>query len=647
MRRICTTLLSLPIVLMFGSVSAAQIVIDPTPNVQVTNRDTRAVTAPGGSRSTLIPFTVDPSVGGGDAFDVAVSNPAAVVTLILPDDTEVGASNADALGFVYTIIPEQTFDNTIIPSLLAVRGTHALIRIPPSSLSGTYRVRVDASGASDDTLVIASYISTSSVRAGLLTDSPLYRSGDTVLLVGLLFDGSTPVRGATAVVRIGDPKDLATDPAEVILEDSGTFDAAPGDGIYTGLYTPSRTGSLTAALRATGTSTSGMTFSRTVSTSFRVLPPRARFKAFSDQGVDDNSNGLIDRVVVATDLDVQTAGRYQFGVTLTGSNKGRINASTVADVPAGTTQVAASFSAVDIASLGVDGPYVMNDAVLTYQDDAERPVVDFRKDAGQTSAYPLSSLDRGSIFFTGRNTATGIDSNGNGRFEILRIEAEAFTLRGGFYQWSGRLVDRTGVESDFFSASGNLVSGNNVIAFDFDGSKIGRRCIDGPYVLRSVLIFGAGSSLIVNELFRTEAFSALQFENAACLVTFAEFTPTVEILENGLRVRADFALLGAASDGINPLTEDVVVKVATFSTTIPAGRFKGERGNFRFEGAIDGVELAVEIEALENRAFAFRMKARGPDLSSVGNPIEVTLRIGKDTGTASVFAFSVGEVIRK
>ena len=61
---------------------------------------------------------------------------------------------------------------------------------------------------------------------------------------------------------------------------------------------------------------------------------------------------------------------------------------------------------------------------------------------------------------------------------------------------------------------------------------------------------------------------------------FAAFHAKVEIEverhEREFEVKATFTL-GAASDGINPLTEDVSFQVGTFSTTIPAGSFTQDR----------------------------------------------------------------------
>jgi hypothetical protein len=97
-------------------------------------------------------------------------------------------------------------------------------------------------------------------------------------------------------------------------------------------------------------------------------------------------------------------------------------------------------------------------------------------------------------------------------------------------------------------------------------------------------------------------------------------------------------MLGTNSDGINPLTEDVTLKIGTFSTTIPAGSFhKTKNGGFHFEGEIAGVALDVRIESLGDNAFTLKAEGKGVDLSALTNPVMVMLTIGNDTGTTAAF----------
>ena len=514
MRRI---LLILAWLLVPGSPVSAQIVTDPAPVAQLGNWDSRAVTAPAGAPTTLVPFTVDPSLTGQDVLDVAASDPAAVITLRLPDGTEIGAANAAARGFSYSVLAAGSFANSMLPSSFQTPGTHTLIVFPGGSPAGTYQVRINNAAAATETLVIASYFSSSAVRAALLTDAPLYRSGEEVLLSALLFDGTSPIlpAGTTITARIGNDADPLAVPGQVTLLDSGVFDADPADGIYTGTYVPPAPGRYTAAIRATGVSLAGVPFSRTASTSFRVLAPTAAFAAFRDAGADDNGDTRLDRIVVTADVTVTVPGRYRFGVSLLASNGQVTTANAAADLSSGNQSIDVSFRAEDVFALGVDGPFELVNATLLHEDDPEAPVVDRREHAGMTAPYLRSDLSRDPLLLTGAFTVTPIDTNGNGKFDVLRFDVGVDLLVPGFYNWTGRLVAPNGTELDFAAGSAVLAAGTSVIGFSFDGATIAASCLAGPYALRSVLLFGAGGSLTAAEAGVTEAFSPSQFEGAS------------------------------------------------------------------------------------------------------------------------------------
>ena len=136
---------------------------------------------------------------------------------------------------------------------------------------------------------------------------------------------------------------------------------------------------------------------------------------------------------------------------------------------------------------------------------------------------------------------------------------------------------------------------------------------------------------------------------------FATLTAKAEIElgplanDDEFKVKATFTL-GAGSDGINPITEDVSLQVGTFSTTIPASSFKlhpeksGKKGKhvkpnkWTFEGVIDGVELEAKITDLGGGSFEFKAEGEGANLAGTTNPVEVGIVIGNDGGSTTVTA---------
>ena len=122
------------------------------------------------------------------------------------------------------------------------------------------------------------------------------------------------------------------------------------------------------------------------------------------------------------------------------------------------------------------------------------------------------------------------------------------------------------------------------------------------------------------------------------LVPFASSFAKLEIAKQGFDLKESFTL-GANSNGINPVTENVTLQIGTFSVTIPPGSFKQiPLGRFVFEGVINGVGLEVQIVPLGNNIFTFKAEGKGVDLTGLTNPVTVVLTIGDNTGTTAVTA---------
>jgi hypothetical protein len=367
------------ILLLAAAASTAQVITPPKLDVPMTAHNKSAVLIPAGSTEGVMTVLADPQSGGGDLFAVNTFDPNAAVTLILPDQTEITAANAEAQGFRFQVIPDGTFTTGNIPSPFSSPGTHTVIKLPPSSPAGNYRVRVNTPAASTDAVAIVTYFSSSTVRSGLTASASQYRVGETVVLSGLLLDGSSPITGATVTAVVGDPEDPQAEPAQVTLQDSGTYDAAPGDGVYTGTFTAARAGEFDIAMHASGASAAGVSFFRTASTGISVTAPLARFASFQTAGVSSDPATQVNPIVVTASINVQRAGNYQLGLTLKDGSGKRVTATSSAAFQLGAQQMSVSFSAKEIALLSTSAPLALKDAILVFRDDADNPVADFRE----------------------------------------------------------------------------------------------------------------------------------------------------------------------------------------------------------------------------------------------------------------------------
>jgi len=125
-------------------------------------------------------------------------------------------------------------------------------------------------------------------------------------------------------------------------------------------------------------------------------------------------------------------------------------------------------------------------------------------------------------------------------------------------------------------------------------------------------------------------------------LAFMSLTAKAEIKTNsrhpGFEMRGAFTL-GTGSSGIAPDTQSVTLVLGNFSTTIPAGSFrKNRKGNYTFEGTINGASVEFGIAPAGSSSFTFHVEATGANLAGAVNPVTVQLLIGTNGGTTQLNA---------
>lgn len=498
----------------------------PIGAVAAQSRDVRTALIPPGTASTLLPFIVDTSGQGEDLFHVISTDPNTVVTLILPNGTEVNSGNAVGLGYSYDVIPAVTpsVRTDSPPSPFTNPGTQTLITLPQTATAGNYQVKINASGAANKTLIVATYYSSSAITASILTDQESYKVGDTVVVSAFVFNNAAPVTNATVAAEVREASIPSVFSQQLSLQDFGTYDAATGDGVYTGSFNAPVAGRYAVVVRATGTSPSGNAFSRAATTIITVRSATANFTTFSASGVDNNGNGRSDQVDITANVSVQTPGKYSFIVSLEGSNGKSVRGSTEATLSSGTQQIKISFPASDFIDLktgqlllGTSGPFAMKRLQLRYISDTDTFIADTRDNAGNTGTF---SFEREAIIFPGPHTVTAVDLDSNGKIDLLRVEARVDVLTTGNYVWQAKLVDPSGEEVGFYSLSDSqpalLTEGQRTVIFIFSGQIINRSQRNGPYTVETATVYaksgGATGATAVRNLITTSAYSYTQFE---------------------------------------------------------------------------------------------------------------------------------------
>jgi hypothetical protein len=292
-------------------------------------------------------------------------------------------------------------------------------------------------------------------------------------------------------------------PVTVPLPDSG-------GGNYSSVYSPSGIGTYQVLVTFNGTS-GGAAFARTAYTTFQVASPVASFSGVTDAAIDDNGNGLFDRLVLAAQVTAQTAGTYRFGVTLLASNGNTTTASGTATLPTGSGQISVNVTASQLLTLGVSGPYEKVRATVSQMPTTGAPVsVGFISDAGPTAPYTLASLDPGPISFTGQNSAAGVITGAGPTFDLLSVSIGVYSSSATNCSWTAVLTDSSGNDITFSSSGGRLTAGNNSVILNFNGNVIAQAA-NGPYIVTDAGIHCGIGQATASPLFQTQSFTASQF----------------------------------------------------------------------------------------------------------------------------------------
>ena len=81
----------------------------------------------------------------------------------------------------------------------------------------------------------------------------------------------------------------------------------------------------------------------------------------------------------------------------------------------------------------------------------------------------------------------------------------------------------------------------------------------------------------------------------------------------------------------------MTLAVGTYTVTIPPSSFhQTKKGWWVYEGKINGVSLDVRISQRGVNPYELQFETSGVDLTSLPNPVTVTLTLGNNNGTTEV-----------
>jgi hypothetical protein len=343
------------------------------------------------------------------------------------------------------------------------------------------------------------------------TDRFSYRPDEPIKINTLVFEEGIPQVGASVYARIERP-DGATD--DLSLFDDGLHgDREANDGFYSNSYTERGLGLYNITVFISGRSQAGDPFNSTAPLFAVRIPHMAEFNnKYSDRGTDTDGNGLYDNLTIDVGISVTSAGSYGITGRLTDID-GNVIVDTYssADLYTGNQTVQLNFDGTTIRRHGVDGPYNLT---VTLSDLSQGYLLDYVDDGYTTSAYNYTDFEAPSAEFNDVFSDHGTDTDTDGKFDYLTVEAGVTVTTPGNYTLGGQLYDTDG---NHIAASFNelhLESGDQTVELDVDGKNIRRHGVDGPYNLTGLILYDEAGKPIDYRRFActTSAYSYTDFQ---------------------------------------------------------------------------------------------------------------------------------------
>ncbi|MBI2658569.1 hypothetical protein HYX05_00515 [Candidatus Woesearchaeota archaeon] len=169
----------------------------------------------------------------------------------------------------------------------------------------------------------------------------------------------------------------------------------------------------------------------------------------------------------------------------------------------GTNNIVFDFDSEAIKRTHYTGNFSISSVKIgrkTYKTDFATSFYDFRDFA--SSSYVSGFADE------------GVDIDGNGKFDFLKINADISAFSAGSFILAAALHDLFGVLVETKNLSVNLDTGNNAIPLQFSGANINEKKINGPFVIKSIELYENG--VLTDKLtaaYTTKSYNFNDFEN--------------------------------------------------------------------------------------------------------------------------------------
>jgi hypothetical protein len=340
-----------------------------------------------------------------------------------------------------------------------------------------------------------------------------YKNSEPIIIIANLSNQSEPILGANvrATIVFGEPRGPKD---SLVLHDDGMDgDMKASDGRYTGVYGNTNvSGDYWFYIQAENSPNHKFS----LESSFVVWVPNTKSSIIGvvrNYGQDTDGDTLFDSLRFDIDLDISPGQRYDISADLYDKNNKALGYTRLDSVfSEGKHTISLAFDGEEIAKNRVDGPYILNNLSIGEITNGRREPLEIWDMAGKSKPYLSKEFQYNGIFIIGKHADYGIDSDGDGLFDSLRVEIDAELRYNDDYHWSIYLYDQDNNQLEMCISNGYLDSGKVVFAVTFSGESIANASFDGPYQLSGFGMYGnKGGNTIYAPIMYTQSYRFNRF----------------------------------------------------------------------------------------------------------------------------------------
>lgn len=296
-----------------------------------------------------------------------------------------------------------------------------------------------------------------------------------------------------------------------------------------------------------------------MSPSVFAQPGAALVPPSSEYVQDTDLDGLFDFLVIEITVEVYEAGDYMVSVELNdsaGSNIYSVGMGGFLDV--GTHVVPLSIEGIRIWAHGVDGPYVVHADLHSY------PWTFVDEFLGVTNSYTYDQFEPLPAMFGLVNGASGLDTDGNGRFEFLVTDFSVEVAEANDYRIVCslmRLVGSSWVYIEEIEENRYLEIGTQELSIAVRGSRINAAELDGPFYVLLLLYDDIGHPRSLDDIwYLTSYYGYAEFEAGSFTSKWSLSPPEIDGVFGPDEWRDAAVVALGSPDKENPLDATMYVK---------------------------------------------------------------------------------------